>query len=237
MKTILFLILNLFSINAIAQAYDVAKTWEGAVVYVPGRFFTRSISTVDVPKPMPTVILMHGCAGISPEEHNWARFLKGLGFIVIMPDSFASPGRLKNCDSGSHQRNLGLVPVIAIRQWEVEYAAHFARQQSWIDKKNLFLMGHSEGGMGVSMARGRFTGVIVSGYICTFGVFAAPQVPVLAISWEKDPWFSETHHCKDKWGERYNSTQVILPGSGHGTFLSSKARNEVEYFLKSKLRY
>lgn len=237
MKKILISLLMSVSVNALAQAYDVTKTWEEAVVYVPGNFLTKSISTVEVPKPMPTVILMHGCAGISPEEHNWARFLKGLGFIVIMPDSFASPGRLKNCDTGTHQRNLGLVPVIAIRQWEAEYAVHFAKQQSWIDKKNLFLMGHSEGGMGVSMARGIFAGVIISGYTCSLGVFAALQVPVLAISWEKDPWFNGKFHCKDNWGERNNSTQIILPGSGHSTSLSSTAREEVEHFLRSKLRY
>lgn len=228
----------LAAMSGYAQSHDVAKTWEGSIVYVPGSFLTKSVSDIEVPYPMPVVIFMHGCTGIGHDEHAWARFLKNLGFIVIMPNSFASPGRVQNCNPTTHTTNLGLVPVNAIRPWEAEYAAFQVRKQPWADKKNIFLMGHSEGGMAASLTRGRFNGVIISGFICHFGVFVGPQIPVLAISFEKDPYFSGNNfHCSDKWGiDRHTSRQIVLPGSGHSTVFQSAAMDAVESFLKVNLK-
>lgn len=62
---------------------DVAASWEHAVVSVPGRFLTTSVKDIEVEKPRPVVLLIHGCAGIQRTARSWAGFLKGEGYIVV----------------------------------------------------------------------------------------------------------------------------------------------------------
>jgi hypothetical protein len=38
-------------------------------------------------------------------------------------------------------------PTLIMRQNEAEYAIRKARKSTWVDSKNIFLMGHSEGGI------------------------------------------------------------------------------------------
>ena len=88
-----------FFISSSVFAQDVEKSWEDAVVYVPGKTFTTSVNKISVDKPMPVVIYLHGCAGINrTHDASWASLLTGQGFIVVMPDSMARPGRIPNCD-------------------------------------------------------------------------------------------------------------------------------------------
>lgn len=231
---IIGLVTLLVSISATAQRYDIPKTWQEAVVFVPGSIFTKSVHTVKVDNPMPVIILMHGCSGIQQHETQWAQFLKSQGYIVVLPDSFAMPGRIMNCDSSSNTPNLGLVPVRRIRPSEVEYAVSQLKQESWVDRNNIFLMGHSEGAMAAANSPELgFNAIIISSFICNNGVGASVDTPVMAISYEVDPYFSNKNHtCKDKWGNRPKSKQIVLPGQGHATSQNIIAKQEVVDFLK-----
>lgn len=223
-----------------AQPFDIAKSWEKAVVYVPSSFFPKSTDTIEVDSPKPVLILMHGCGGISDHERRWADYFKSLGVIVVMPDSFAIPGRQKNCDSSSNTTNLNIAPVHQLRPAEAEFAMEKIKGSVWADKKNIFLMGHSEGGIATHLTPDLgFRGIIISGFVCSIrgGIRARSDIPVLAINWEKDPWFSRPGKpnlkCSDRrmWLRRSNASELILPGSGHATGYEFAARQAAKDFL------
>ena len=223
------------------QGFDVSKAWESAVVYVPSNFLPKRVIDVKADAPQPVVILLHGCGGIDVHERRWAEHLKSQGFIVVMPDSLAIPGRSKNCDSTTHTTNMGKIPVQDLRPAEAAYAMARVREQTWADQDNIFLMGHSEGGMGAYLTPELgFKGVIVSGFICSIpgGLRAQPATPVLAINWEVDPWFVRPGRpylqCADRgfWPRRSNARQLVLSGQGHATAFEAIARDAVGNFLK-----
>ncbi len=223
------------------QGFDVSKAWESAVVYVPSNFLTKRVIDVKADAPQPVVILLHGCGGIDMHERRWAEHLKSMGFIVVLPDSLAIPGRSKNCDTTNHTTNLGKIPVNELRPAEAAYAMARVREQTWADQDNIFLMGHSEGGMGAYLTPDLgFQGVIISGFICSIpgGIRAQRSTPVLTINWALDPWFVRPDRpylqCADRpfWSRRSNAKQLVLPGQGHATASESTARDAVGSFLK-----
>lgn len=227
------------------QGYNVSKSWENAIVYVPSNFLNKTVDTVKVDKPMPVVILMHGCSGINDHERTWANYLKSNGFIVVLPDSFAIPNRVVNCASSAHITNLGKVPVNELRPAEAEYAMLKVKEQSWADKNNIFLMGHSEGGMAAYLTKELgFNGVIISGFPCTVrgGFRSDSTTPVLVIAWETDPFFIKSDRlytqCSDRpfWKNRQNAFEIILPGKGHATAFESSAKHAVDKFLKDFIK-
>jgi poly(3-hydroxybutyrate) depolymerase len=159
---------------------DVAASWEHAVVSVPGRFLTTSVKDIEAEKPRPVVLLIHGCAGIQRTESSWAGFLKGEGYIVVEPDSFAR-SRPKSCDPRT--RRAGLFPGVTMyRLDEVTYALDQLRESPWADQRNLFLMGHSEGAVAAATANvSGFRGVIISAWICRNGLVVPHETAVLTI--------------------------------------------------------
>jgi dienelactone hydrolase len=247
LKTILSALL--IALAASTQAadlseYEIPKTWEKAVVYVPNNFFSTSVDSVKVEKPLPTVILMHGCGGITDHERRWADFIKSEGFIVVMPNSYAMPNRKQNCDPKTHTKH-ELVPVNDLRPAEAVYAMTKLKEQTWVDSQNIFLMGHSEGGMAAYLTPELgFKGVIISGFPCTIrgGVRADRSTPLLAINWEKDPWFAKadrhTRQCSETplWRKRTNASELVLNGIGHATAYEASARETVGKFFKQWIK-
>ena len=203
------------------------------MVSVPGRFLTTSVKDIKLEQPLPVVLLIHGCAGIQRTESSWAGFLKGEGYIVVEPDSFAR-SRPISCDPRTHRA--GLFPGVATyRQDEVTYALAQLRKAPWADQRNLFLMGHSEGAVVVATANvSGFRGVIISAWICRNGLVVPRETAVLAIDHEKDPWFpnSSGQHCSNLFGTRTNARQITLTGFDHGTF-EAPAERAVKDFLRT----
>lgn len=189
---------------------------------------------------MPIVIFMHGCSGINEGAITWAHFLTRNQVTVVMPDSLAIPGRPSNCDDQSKNRNLNLVPVRELRPAEAVFVLDELTRLPWVDKNNVFLMGHSEGGMATALAKDhRYAGRIISGYKCVKGGIKGPKdTPVLVINWEIDPWFDRqnavTTQCADQkfWQKRTNATQLILRGKGHSTANDANAREAVVKFIQ-----
>ena len=242
--TFLLLSTASFSQVDISKKWDISKTWDGAQVYVPGNWFTKAVNTVEVTQPMPVVIFMHGCGGIDQDTRQWAGFLKDNGYIVLLPDSYAMPDRVRNCDPRTSTTNLGKVPVNDLRPAEADYAMSKIKEVSWADKRNIFLMGHSEGGMAAYLTpEVGFKGIIISGFACRIwgGVRAKSDTPVLALNWERDPWFvkpsQEYKTCADTplWQKRSQAVEVILPGQGHSTVSEQAARDSVIKFLKRNI--
>jgi hypothetical protein len=227
------------------QSESVSKSWEKAEVFIPGKFFTAVPSKVDVEKPLPVVIYMHGCTGISRNDSEWGSFIKGLGFITVMPDSMARPGRKQNCNPV--MKRGGLFPQAhAMRQEEISHTLEQIKKSPWADTKNIFLMGHSEGGVAAARNQlGGFRGIIISGWNCTNakdpnfdGIFAPVDTPILTLEWDKDPWQAGTPRegsCANKFGKRKKVRQIMFSGNQHDTYQQSGAQDAVARFLKENL--
>lgn len=248
MKKLFFVFLFLISNSAhavLVHGFDISKAWESAQIYVPSHFLVKNVHNVKVESPMPVVVLLHGCAGIGEHEKKWAQNLKSEGFIVVLPDSFAIPNREMNCIPSSHTPNVGKVPVNDLRPAEAEFAMKMIQDHVWADKRNIFLMGHSEGGAGAFLTKEvGFKGIVISGFSCGVRkkVGSADTTPFISINWEIDPYFSKNdtpqRQCSDRpfWNNRVDKVEIILKGKGHATAFDNNANREVIKFLKSRIQ-
>jgi len=226
---------------------EVARTWETAQVYLPPpRAWHEAFRPADVPvpdRPLPTVVYLHGCKGITGNDTGWAAQLTAAGYAVVMPRSFARKYRPTNCEPSTH--TAGWSPEVHdMRQEEIAYTLAKLRELSWIDQRNVFLMGHSEGGLAVALWHGgEFRGHIISSWTCSNrswpahdGIWAPARIPVLAISFTSDPWYKGTYmegSCEAKFGGRKFARQVAIPGPGHFTWQEQEARDAVTDFLRT----
>ena len=223
---------------------EVERTWQAAFVYLPGLPFPGVVLPAQAPPlepARPTVLYMHACTGRGGQEEYWAQTLAGAGYAVVMPDSFARQYRRANCDPAT--LTLGMFPQATdFRQEEITYALDRLREQPWVDARNLFLMGHSDGGMAAALwPSPGFKGVIISGWTCTYrgnsiydGLRTPQRTPVLAIGFETDPWFQNTPasgSCGSLLARRPRSRLLTLPGRGHHTDSFKEARHAVLEFL------
>ena len=217
------------------RAAEVARTWEAVRVYLPGVISRFTPATVPARDPFPTVLYLHGCTGIGASSERWARTLTAAGYAIVMPDSFAREYRRQNCDPTVFRT--GVFPEAGeMRQEEIGYALGRLRALPWVDQRNLFLMGHSEGGRAVADWSGAgFNAHAISGSRCSGGVRAPRATPVLAVNFEYDPWAGRRSRetCTSRFGGRENAREVMLPGSGHDTSRSREAINAVVEFLRA----
>jgi len=223
---------------------DVKKSWDGAKVYVPGSRSETTPDKVKVEKPLPVVIYIHGCTGLTSESFSWGDYFKELGYIAVLPDSMARRSE-SNCDPKT--KKVGTFPKAhAMRLEEIRYSFEQVRNSPWADTKNVFLMGHSEGGVAAARTKIEgFSGIIISGWRCTNtknpafdGIFAPLDTPILTLEWNRDDWQNDATKgsCADKFGERKKARQVLFPGNGHNVFEQAKAREAVAQFLKENLQ-
>jgi dienelactone hydrolase len=95
-------------------------------------------------RPVPAVILMHGCGGVSGAHRAWARLIRDWGWAALVLDSFGARGIRSVCVAGgltSEQRVEDAFAALAT------LAAHPA-----IDASRVALIGFSHGGGTVLVA-------------------------------------------------------------------------------------
>lgn len=226
----------------------IIESWKSAKVVVPG--LTGSpIKLNEVPedtKAHPIVIFLHGCNGINQDSIRWGEALRKLGYIAILLDSFAIPGRQSNCDGENKIRDAGgkAVEVKTLRANETRVAREKIRTLHWADDSNIFLMGHSEGGAGVVFTRATgFRAVISSGFKCGYyhpktkrlPIRVDAKIPILFLYYKEDPWF-DTDNCKNFIKTRNNVRVIELEGNNHETSSNDIARHEVAEFLRKNRR-
>jgi dienelactone hydrolase len=242
LRVLPFIVMNLIAAPVYAQA---SQAWAKAIVYAPGSSTPQAIDELKTDKKYPVVLFMHECNGLanqSNDSHAWGKLFASEGFLVVMPDSLARSDREPSCDPAA--RRYGLFPAVhAMRLEEIRFASSEIRKQPWFDGKNLLLMGYSEGAVATVRTRlPGFRGVIASSLTCSNaknpafdGVFVTPETPVLTLSHERDPVYTEEHlkgSCGQKAAGRANAEHVGLPGNGHGTFHSDSAKQAVTRFAK-----
>lgn len=186
----------------------VERTWERAYFYVPadanpagtgvlgGRrdlaSVRRALDGLAAGPRRPVVVYLHGCGGFGNSGSVNATMLAEAGYVVVAPDSFARPNRVKNCDPITHSRAgpAGIyAEVVKWRLEELDRALQGLRGFAWVDWGNLFLFGHSQGSNAAAAYPGNvFRGRIMSGTRCSTGYQGPAAEPALAVYSEHDPW-------------------------------------------------
>ena len=103
----------------------------------------------------PAVVLMHGCGGLArgdgalfPRHLDWAERLRSAGFVVLLPDSFASRGAGSQCRLRDRR-----VPL-AMRVQDARGALDFLVPRPDVDPARITLIGWSHGGSTVLRVAG-----------------------------------------------------------------------------------
>ena len=139
--------------------------------------------------PFPTVIVLHGCAGIGPNIKQWARWLVHEGYAAFVLDSF----------SGRRIRRLCRYPdplTGPMRANDLYAAANYLKTLSPIDGERMAVMGLSHGGWTVLAAattEARYPAIALRGFIafypgCGNGLALPGTAPVLILTGGKDDW-------------------------------------------------
>lgn len=192
-------------------------------------------------KPWPTVVYIHGCKGHGGSTKIAMRVLSDAGFVVVAPNSFARPGRPETCNPRQHRRTRG-APIADVRRMrleEIAFAAVAAPKLRWVEKRSLFLYGHSQGGQVVAAYSGEgFKAVVTSGSRCPMGVGAPAEKPGLYMNAVRDPWF----HGRPPPGKCWTASpagsvhqQPVFNTSQHQVLRFPQAAKRLVSFLRSNV--
>jgi len=187
---------------------ELHRTWQAALVRIPrnqqvfaGQISDLPLEGVSVEKQLPTVIYLHGCSGIWWGTYIRLDFFAENGFAAIAPASFARAKYPKSCDPATKRAGL-YRQTLNMRQYDALNAIKNAKQLDWVDSKNIFLVGFSEGGItSATVSTGSDSGVnarVIEGWTCHAewseyrGINTSSSEPVLALVADQDPWFQDS---------------------------------------------
>jgi dienelactone hydrolase len=235
-----------------ADPDELKRTWDGAKVRIPldsGVIKATMINLRNVPeaKKFPAVIYMHGCNGFWTGTDRRVDFLAKLHFAVIAPNSFARKKVPSSCDPLWHKGGM-YRPTLIMRQNEAAYAIRMASKFPWVDSKNIFLMGLSQGGITTATFSGEpVKARIIEGWGCHAGWpeyhgLNAPTIePVLSLVSDKDPWFQHPDLQGDCGEFMLNdASESVVFKSGtlryeHALLESTEVKKIVRKFLEQHL--
>ena len=170
----------------------------------------------------PVIVYAHGCAGMVLASREHVHMLERLGdYVVVAPDSFArkrpvtcwGPGAV-DVDATSVARRL--------RRAELVHALDRVVRLPWVDKDNIFLIGHSQGG---GMAMDYSGDVKLKGRVSLNGACnnrfsragltangLRPTEAALAFDSGHDPWFARyASDCPEMVKLHSNGRLVVDP--------------------------
>lgn len=146
----------------------------------------------------PTVLFVHGCAGMLRGEKRRVEFFADQGYLVISPDSFARKDYPKSCRIFPKKAFMHR-GTLALRNQDIAYAVEQAKALDWVDADNIYLVGHSEGAIVVTTIK-LVSGVnarVAESWTCQSqwpeyrGINAPDNEPVFTLVSRNDPWFRE----------------------------------------------
>lgn len=179
--------------------------------------------------PFPALVLMHGCGGWQPVvRHTMQRYAEqfiALGFVVLDLDSFG-PRRLGNgrvCESIPRQQD-----ALDYRTHDAHDALRYLQAQGYVDARNVFLMGQSNGGsVAINVAKGDgphgggaapgFRGVVA--YYPWCGSFGGRRqvhlaAPLLVFGGARDDWVPASE-CEGVRSSGAELGLVVYPDAAH----------------------
>ena len=249
-----------FTPNSMMSAIDwsspdeLGRTWQASLVRLPHnhKVFAGQISDLppeglSVEKQLPTVIYLHGCSGIWWGTYIRLDFFAENGFAVIAPASFARAKYPKSCDPATKRAGL-YRETLKMRQYDALNAIKNAKQLDWVDARNIFLVGFSEGGItSATVSTNIDTTVnarVIEGWTCHAGwgeyrgSNAPVSEPVLALVADQDPWFQDswTRGSCGRYMNSENGSRSVVYSSGslknkHSLLDDADVQNLVLEFL------
>lgn len=124
--------------------------------------------------PFPAVVLLHGCHGVSPSNHDWARWFRERGYVALVVDSWGARGIDDGCAADKPD-----VPNTE-RFDDAMGALRFLQNEAGVDPRRIGAIGWSNGGVfamavinGPSLERARARGVMLPepGYQASVAVY------------------------------------------------------------------
>jgi len=222
---------------------ELDRTWAGGHVYIPNTpGGTGQVAgfgrTSNMDKPLaklgaapryPAIVYLHGCSGRGIAARTTGAFLAKAGYLIVQPDSFARAYKPKSCDPRTKRGGLHR-DAVAWRRAEAAHAIRRVRGWPFVDPRNVFLMGFSQGGITTATFEGKreaeaVRGRIIEGWTCHSGwadhdgLAATDNEPVLALLGERDPWFIKLPSTRGHCGQRMNTSN----GSASHVFTSPLA--------------
>lgn len=116
------------------------------------------------PGPFPALVLLHGCHGVSPQVHAWARWLSDRGYIAFVVDSFGPRNEPADCKDDPSP---GAMPNTA-RFDDAIGALRYLQSRPFVIPERVASFGWSQGGLyamsvinGPTLERARARGVVL----------------------------------------------------------------------------
>lgn len=146
--------------------------------------------------PFPAVVLLHGCAGLQPNNFRWARFLNRHGYLTLILDSFGPRSLVRNCSQDLETKTL------FNRRLDTIGARAYLASRPDVDQKRIGLMGWSQGatlalrlvGQRSVRAQERFEAAVAFYPYCTPD--AKISKPTLIMIGDADDW-SPASLCRE----------------------------------------
>jgi dienelactone hydrolase len=237
---------------------ELHRTWQAALVRIPkhhqvyaGQISNLPIEALPVKEKLPIVIYLHGCSGVWWGTYIRLDFFAENGFAVIAPTSFARAKYPKSCDSAT--KRVGLYrETLKMRQYDALNAIKNAKQLDWVDSRNIFLVGFSQGGItSATLSTNIDTTVnarVIEGWTCHAGwseyrgINAPVSEPVLALVADQDPWFQDswTRGSCGRYMNSENGSRSVVYSSGslknkHSLLDDADVQNRVLEFLHTHM--
>lgn len=211
--------------------------------------FIKKYPKFNPKEKIPTVLYMHG-SGDFIRGDTYREWISGdLGFAFICPQSHILKNRPTYISPAPKKQ---YKKVHKLRQAEIKYSSKKIRKIEWIDKKNLFLMGNSEGALATGIYPGdEFKARIILAWSCEDGYYSqhthigsSKHEPILSVIGTEDEYFgvnskfinSKKHkirgHCIEALLEHENSKVVVLPKTKHNLTDNPYTKHEIINFLQ-----
>ena len=196
---------------------------------------------------VPVLVFLHGSSGLGLKAiGEWQRWLAGLGYASIAPDSFVLAGHVtykSPIDKASYER------ILALRASEIAPTLAALGNQAWADSSRLILAGTSEGAVPVARYRGtEFVARILYAWSCESNYFVdepknsfEPGKPVLNVISASDPFFSKANgwlgnpdaqgHCGAALKENARASVLLVPNAPHTLLNLPATRSATAGFL------
>jgi len=243
-----------FNWLTVSDKTELQRTWSQSLVFLPKRFGRQSIKLLAVPGKlegvigasagdgkMPTVLYLHSCEGLGHHREDLRRLAR-LGFVVIAPDSFARDYRPYGCYEEAEKFLPSFDLAAAFQKAELDYAVKKLEAFSWIDRKNLFLVGSGMGGMAAAhYAGGAFAGHVIEGWGCRGpnpvfdGIWSSNGVRIFSAVSRNDPWYRKNPgfgvDCASFLKDRPGSVSIVLERPAHYVSWYPKSLGPLVRFL------
>ena len=194
-----------------------------------------------------TVLYMHGSSGLYKGEVYRKYIVEELGFVFFSPNSYKIKDR-PTYESPAKTSDYNKVHKVRVA--EIYYNHKRLNKLDFIDSRNVFLMGNSEGGLAAAIYESnKFAGRIVTAFSCESSYFyknfklgSKRSEPFLNIIGTHDEFFAKKTYLNKKYKVNGNGIEklknyknakvVILPKAKHDLTANIYVKDEILSFLR-----